>query len=134
MSVSRILSALSPIAIGGRGGNHLSKRPTRECIPPNYRGNDAGNVDSSLIWSCSRWGLPCLRQSPVGAVSSYLTFSPLPREINRSYLLLNDAKYVISRGGLFSVALSVPDQLETSVFTEHPALWSSDFPPRFISR
>ena len=46
-----------------------------------------------------------------GAVRSYHTFSPLPRE----------------RGGLFSAALSV-DSRPPGV-TWHSALWSPDFPP-----
>jgi hypothetical protein len=55
------------------------------------------------------------------AVSSYLTFSPLPRPCGR--------------GGLFSVALSVEMLSHSSrVYldcgvTRHRALWCSDFPP-----
>lgn len=37
----------------------------------------------------------------IGAVSSYLTFSPLPRPVNKSYVA----------GSIFSVALSIPVNL-----------------------
>ena len=50
----------------------------------------------------------------IEAVSSYLAFSPLPAI---------DAL----AGGIFSVALSLPSRALR--VTEHPALWSSDFPP-----
>ncbi len=49
-----------------------------------------------------------------GAVGSYPTFSPLPRPLK-------------GRGGLFSVALSLG--LRPVPVRDHPALWSSDFPP-----
>ena len=45
-------------------------------------------------------------------MSSYLAFSPLPRE---------------TRGGMFSVALSLGSP--PVAVSDHPALWSSDFPP-----
>ncbi len=64
------------------------------------------------IWSCSRWGLP---SQPVTwpLVSSYLTISPLPIQI-RMY-----RRYV-------SVALSL--RSPSLAVSQHPALWSSDFP------
>ena len=52
------------------------------------------------------------------AVSSYLTFSPLPRRKLR-------------RGGMFSVALSVGSP--PLGVTQHPALRSSDFPHSLTS-
>jgi len=55
--------------------------------------------------------------SPLPLVSSYLTFSPLPRA---------------NRGGLVSVALSLG--LPPLGITQHPALWSSDFPPAASKR
>jgi hypothetical protein len=63
-------------------------------------------------------------------VSSYLAFSPLPCGIGLA---------VIPQGGIFSVALSLPPNpvfqySETVRITDHPALWSSDFPPLLISR
>ena len=50
--------------------------------------------------------------SPLPLVSSYLTFSPLPWTYH---------------GGLVSEALSLG--LPPLGITQHPALWSSDFPP-----
>ena len=67
------------------------------------------------IWSCSGWGLPSRRVSPP-LVSSYLAFSPLSR-------------FVIGTVW-FSVALSVGSPLLG--VTQHPARWSSDFPPRLM--
>ena len=52
------------------------------------------------IWSCTGWGLPCPVMSPPRAVSSYLTFSPLP-----DHLICNQIRW---SGSLFSVALSLP--------------------------
>jgi len=52
------------------------------------------------------------KASPPPLVRSYRTVSPLPR--------------AFARGGLFSVALSL-GSLPLGV-TQHPALWSSDFP------
>ena len=52
--------------------------------------------------------------SPPEAVSSYLTISPLP--LSRRYV---------------SVALSIG--LPRLGVTQHPARWSSDFPPRRLS-
>jgi len=50
--------------------------------------------------------------SPLPLVSSYLTFSPLPWTYH---------------GGLVSEALSLGSP--PLGITQHPALWSSDFPP-----
>ena len=65
-----------------------------------------------LLWSCSGWGLP---SQPVAwmLVSSYLAFPPLP----------------VPSGGhrrYISVALSL--ESPPLGVTQHPALWSSDFP------
>ncbi len=54
------------------------------------------------------------RKVTLSAVSSYLAFSPLPRPCTHK------------RSGVFSVALSVASRLLG--VTQHPALWSSDFP------
>jgi len=77
------------------------------------------------IWSCSKWGLPGHGVTTV-PVSSYLAFSPLPRK--ELTLLL--------RGGVFSVALSVLPRFPGRAVrvTDHPALWSSDFPPLLLSQ
>ena len=69
-------------------------------------------------------------RSPGLLVSSYLAVSPLPRPTCKHP----------SRGGLFSVALSlsgaagVNEQPQTVGVTHHRALWSPDFPPRHVLR
>ena len=69
-------------------------------------------------------------RSPGLLVSSYLAVSPLPRP---------RCKHP-SRGGLFSVALSLSgaacscEQPQTVGVTHHRALWSPDFPPRHVLR
>ena len=97
------------------------------------------------IWSCSVWGLPCLRLT-AGAVRSYRTFSPLPRR----WRLRNDkrtrqagpTRVLRFQGGprpkergvaeavsflwhwpSMSLKAHVPDVIR------HTALRSSDFPP-----
>ena len=62
--------------------------------------------------------------SPPALVSSYLTVSPLPRSAREH----RKAGFPRTRGGLLSVALSL-GSLPLGV-TQHPALWSSDFPRR----
>jgi hypothetical protein len=64
-----------------------------------------------------RVGFTYLPQLPRELVRSYRTFSPLPSEIGVA---------ANSQGGIFSVALSFA--LPRLRVTEHPALWSSDFP------
>ena len=52
-AISRILSGPQ-----GERGDHLSERPN-----PNPARTSAGNGRAALrfpIWSCTRWGLPCL--------------------------------------------------------------------------
>ena len=78
--------------------------------------------DESYILSylaLHRVGFTKLLKSPSGLVSSYLTFSPLPHE---------NGNAAISRGGIFSVALSLSRRFETLRVTKHPALRCSDFP------
>ena len=67
-------------------------------------------------------GFTYLPQSLRVLVSSYLTFSPLPTETE------------VLEGGIFSVALSLSRLSGTVRITDHPALWSSDFPPLLVSR
>ena len=59
----------------------------------------------------------------IGAVSSYLTVSPLPLKAQDGCSYPPPLTF---NGGLFSVALSVPSR--GLRVTEHPALWSPDFP------
>ncbi len=68
------------------------------------------------IWSCSGWGLPSQTVSRL-LVSSYLTISPLPG------IAFSVCHY---SGRYVSVALSLRS-LPLAV-SQHPALWSSDFP------
>jgi hypothetical protein len=56
-------------------------------------------------------------------VSSYLAFSPLPYKIGLTAFLW---------GGIFSVALSLGSP--PVAVSDHPALWSPDFPPAFGRR
>jgi len=79
-----------------------------------------GGAPLGSVWPCSGRGLPCHRMLPSCAVSSYLTFSPLPalRELKISLPLavsyltfsplpaLRELKSLLAAGGLFSVALS----------------------------
>src|SRR3990172_2946406 len=67
------------------------------------------------IWSCSGWGLPCPLGRPRGGGLLPRLFTLTPGELK-------------SRGGVFSVALSVSSR--SLRVTEHPALRSSDFPLR----
>jgi hypothetical protein len=75
------------------------------------------------IWSCSGWGLPCPRHHWRGG-------ELLPRRFTlarmRSEMAGAPCHLSLTVGGLFSVALSVPSR--GLGVTQHPALWSSDFP------
>ncbi len=76
---------------------------------------------STLLFGLAPGGVYLASTITGGPVSSYLTFSPLPREINdfEAKLMLEQAensrriawprKSAISRGGIFSVALSPDD-------------------------
>jgi len=80
------------------------QRPTREL--------QAGHLQTLPYLVLLRVGFSKPAGSPPPLVSSYLTFSPLPWT---------------NHGGLVSVALSLG--LPPLGITQHPALWSSDFPP-----
>ena len=82
------------------------KRPTRE-----HRTGSPQTLSYSVLL---RMGFAWLPMSPPGPVSSYLTVSPLPPNANAG-------------GGLLSVALS--SSSPRLGVTQHPALWSPDFPP-----
>ena len=86
-----------------RVASHLM-RPTRDS-------NGSGQA-SSPIWPCSGWGLPCriCYQIRGGLLPHLFTLTPQAN----------------SRGGLFSVALSVASRRPG--VTWQPTLWSSDFP------
>jgi len=71
----------------------------------------AGYSCCSPIWSCSGWGLPSFPGHPGNWWALTSPFHPYPR----------------NAGGIFSVALSLG--LPPVAVSDHPALWSSDFPP-----
>jgi hypothetical protein len=84
--------------------------PTRSCNLPGSHNETGRLILPYLVLLQTGFTKP--PASPPTLVSSYLTVSPLPRPE--------------SRGGLLSAALSV-GSLPLGV-TQHPALWSSDFP------
>ena len=107
-----------------RDGDHLSNAAypwVRRSGSPRVLPEISG-INSPPIWPCSGRGLPCIwRHRQTGELLPHLfTLTP------------------ILRGGFFSVALSVipsrPDALGSRSrclrYSEHPTLWSSDFPPR----
>jgi len=83
-----------------------------------YPGASSGPLSNAPLFGLAPGGV--YHASPVTrtAVSSYLAFSPLPRGF--------------PRGGMFSVALSLGSP--PVAISDHPALWSSDFPPVWIGR
>ena len=106
------------------GGYHSSgstvtsclKRPTRE-----LRRTDVVHLamNTSSVWSCSGWGLP---SQPVARTAGEL----LPHRFTLTASVL--PHWV---GGLLSVALSVGSP--RLAVSQHPVLWSPDFPPRIIT-
>ena len=100
------------------GEGHSSRACVATClkrVPGNLgRATRTGRAPAFPYSSCSRWGLPTAT-SPLQPVSSYLTLSPLPRTTRKL------------AGGLFSAALALG--LPPVGVTDHPALWSPDFPP-----
>ena len=94
------------------------RRPPRAAYPrlsPREREIGVGRT-SPPIWPCSDWGLPCHRcyQRRGGLLPHRFTLT-LRHPLTRA-----------SRGGLFSVALSVA--LRRPGVTWQSTLWSSDFP------
>ena len=73
----------------------------------------------SSIWSCSGWGLPCqpCHQDCGELLPRLFTLTPY------------SGFWAHLRGGMFSVALSLG--LPPVAVSDHPALWSSDFPPAY---
>jgi len=74
--------------------NHLSGPGVAGGIQQLTQGLRPGKPQAPFVKPCSGWGLSQFLPSPVGTVSSCLTFSPLLRRRCRQ------------RGGLFSVTLS----------------------------
>ena len=96
-------------------GNHLSRTPVARRLQRPTRGKD-GPPCLPPIRSCSGWGLP---SRPVARplVRSYRTFSAL---------LWRQPSTGSGQSVSFSVALSLGSP--PLGVTQHPALWSSDFP------
>ena len=112
-----------------RSGDHLSSPGVTTRVKRPTRGLGRASFGPS-IRSCSRWGLPSrLVTQPL--VSSCLTISPLPAlAINFRHLIIKthiSCSLIASRWRYVSVALSVGSPLLG--VTQHPARWSSDFPP-----
>ena len=106
---------------GPRGGDHLST-PTisRRLQRPYPKDSDEQSLDIARTsclptWSCSRWGLPRPVDHPTAG-------ELLPHHFN---LTDEYRRYVSVALSLGSPPLGV---------TQHPALWSSDFPRTNISR
>ncbi len=115
--VSRILSPMES------GDGHSSRpgiaagleRPTRESGGPS-RPAPRQVGDSSPIWSCSVWGLPCPAHCcPGGALLPHL-FTLTPMSASSHHSVWPNISYGLdsrsclprtNRGGMFSVALSV---------------------------
>ena len=106
-----------------RGGEHSSRALVAQDLVSEQPGKRSTWATPSP--AVRRGMLPLLALAPGGvcravqvtlaAVRSYRTVSPLPREPEGA------------RGGLFSVALSCGSR--RLVVNQHPARWSSDFPP-----
>jgi hypothetical protein len=87
------------------------RSPGTSCDLP---GNSGGQPSGVSLFGLAPGGVYHAFHVTTEAVSSYLTFSPLPAATGVA-------------GGLFSVALSLG--LPPVRVTNHPALRSSDFPP-----
>jgi hypothetical protein len=107
------------------------KRPTR--------GSGAGHPFRPPIWSCSGWGLPGYPGHPEYRWALTPPFHPYPFQMRnadcrfRSKIFSDSTPHSspvthhLRKGGIFSVALSFSSP--RLGVTQHPALWSSDFPP-----
>ncbi len=109
-AVSRVLSRVRP------GDDHSSRTPVTRGLQRPTRELQAGHLQALPYLVLLRVGFSKLAVSPPPLVSSYLTFSPLPWAYH---------------GGLVSEALSLG--LPPLGITQHPALWSSDFPPAVLA-
>ena len=102
-----------PSSVPGRpGDDHSSRTPVARGLQRPTRELQAGHLQALPYLVLLRVGFSKPAVSPPPLVSSYLTFSPLPWA---------------NHGGLVSEALSLG--LPPLGITQHPALWSSDFPP-----
>jgi hypothetical protein len=97
---------------GCPGDDHSSRTSVARGLQRPTRELRAGHPQTLLYLVLLQVGFSKPAMSPLPLVSSYLTFSPLPWTYH---------------GGLVSVALSLG--LPPLGVTQHPALWSSDFPP-----
>ena len=112
-SLSRVLS---PRRIRG-GGSFLW--PPHCCWGlATYPGASSGPLSNAPLFGLAPGGVCNANPVTRAAVSSYLAFSPLPNGIDLS---------AVSRSGIFSVALSL--ESPPVAVSDHPTLWSSDFPP-----
>ncbi len=97
---------------GCPGDDHSSRAPVTRGLQRPTRELRAGHPQTLPYLVLLQVGFSKPAMSPLPLVSSYLTFSPLPWTYH---------------GGLVSEALSLG--LPPLGVTQHPALWSSDFPP-----
>ena len=97
---------------GCPGDDHSSRTPVTRGLQQPTRELRAGHPQTLPYLVLLQVGFSKPAVSPLPLVSSYLTFSPLPWTYH---------------GGLVSEALSLG--LPPLGITQHPALWSSDFPP-----
>ena len=97
---------------GCPGDDHSSRTPVTRGLQRPTRELRAGHPQTLPYLVLLQVGFSKPAMSPLPLVSSYLTFSPLPWTYH---------------GGLVSEALSLG--LPPLGITQHPALWSSDFPP-----
>ena len=97
---------------GCPGDDHSSKTPVARGLQRPTRELRAGRPQTLPYLVLLQVGFSKPAMSPLPLVSSYLTLSPLPWTYH---------------GGLVSEALSLG--LPPLGITQHPALWSSDFPP-----
>jgi hypothetical protein len=108
---------------GTEGGDHKPNSVHAAiylgCMSPCTSSRPTHNLERAVLmrlptWSCTGWGLQCLRHCcGSGELLPHLfTLAPSPK----------------GWGGIFSVALSIASRRPDVI--RHPALWCSDFPHR----
>ena len=118
--ISRVLFPI-PVTRKGAMIIHLGRQlPAASSDLPESTDGQSLTLSYSVLL---RMGFTKLSRSPGKLVSSYLTFSPLPA----GRIPPPQGTSGNRRGGIFSVALSLG--LPPVAVSDHPALWSSDFPP-----